>query len=141
MRAHRAPVGHAPYVNARWLEGLVWDDVKRFLENPGQVLERIRGQLTPADGRGELEARRTDLAKRLATKQAEKDRYVRAYAQGHIAEDELAVYTADLKNQVENLELLIISAESDLAQWEEHRMTARSTEAWLIDTPRARGAG
>jgi site-specific DNA recombinase len=132
LRAHRAPAGHAPYVNARWLEELVWGDVKQFLENPGGVLERIREQLTAADGRGELEARRTDLAKRLAAKQAEKDRYVRAYAQGHISEDELAMYATDLKNQVENLKLLITSVESDLAQWEEHRMTAESTEAWLM---------
>lgn len=38
------------------------------------------------------------LAKRLAAKQAEKDRYIRTYAQGHISEEELDIYLADLKN-------------------------------------------
>jgi site-specific DNA recombinase len=132
LRSHRGPTHQAPYVNATWLEGLVWDDVKRFLENPGEVLERIREQLTAADDTEELEARRAELTRRLATKSAEKDRYVRALAQGHISEEELAVYAADLKNQVENLKLLIASVESDLAAQEEHQMTAESTEAWLM---------
>ena len=52
--------------------------------------ERVREQLADTDASGELEARRADLAKRLAAKSAEKDHYVRAYAQGHISEDELA---------------------------------------------------
>jgi site-specific DNA recombinase len=43
-RGHRAPRGHAPYVRAEWLESLVWSDVRQFLENPGEVLERIREQ-------------------------------------------------------------------------------------------------
>jgi site-specific DNA recombinase len=120
-----------PHVNAEWLEELVWSDVRRFLENPGEVLERVREQGV-GDNIEELEARRESLEKRLASKQTEKDRYVRAFAQGHISEDELAVYAADLKNQVENLKLLIASVESDLAQREEHQMTAQSTEAWLL---------
>jgi site-specific DNA recombinase len=120
-----------PHVAAGWLEGLVWSDVRRFLENPGEVFERVREQGVGEDT-AELEARRESLARRLASKQAEKDRYVRAYAQGHISEDELALYAADLKNQVENLKLLIASVESDLAQREEHQMTAQSAEAWLM---------
>ncbi len=38
----------------------------------------------------------------------------------------------DLKNQVENLRLLIASVESDLARQQENRMVAESTEAWLL---------
>jgi site-specific DNA recombinase len=120
-----------PHVNAEWLEELVWSDVRRFLENPGEVLERVREQGV-GDDIEELQARRESLARRLASKQTEKDRYVRAFAQGHISEDELAVYAADLKNQVDNLKLLIASVESDLAAREEHQMTAETTEAWLM---------
>jgi site-specific DNA recombinase len=36
---------HPPYLNAGWLEGLVWADVRRFLKDPGEVLERVREQL------------------------------------------------------------------------------------------------
>ena len=117
---------------AEWLGGLVWTDVRGFLESPGEVLERVRAQLRSDTVAEELEARREDLGRRLAAKQAEKDRYVRAYAQGHISEDELAVYAADLRNQVENLKLLIAAVEADLAQQEEHLMAAETTEAWLM---------
>jgi hypothetical protein len=75
----------------------VWADVRGFLENPGEALERVREQLRGTDHTEELVQRREDLAKRLANKQSEKDRYVRAYAQRHISEDELAVYVTDLK--------------------------------------------
>jgi hypothetical protein len=52
-----------------------------------------------------LERRQGDLGKRLAGKQAEKDRYVRLYAQGHISEDELSVYLADLSQHAEKREI------------------------------------
>jgi site-specific DNA recombinase len=120
-----------PHANAEWLEELVWSDVRRFLENPGEVLERVREQGV-GDDTAELEARLESLRKRLATKSAEKDRYVRAFAQGHISEDELAVYVTDLNNQVEHLKLLITSAESDLATREDNRLAAESAASWLM---------
>jgi hypothetical protein len=101
-----APPHKASFVSAEWLEELVWSDVRRFLEDPGEVLERLREQLDAADDAGELEARRKELAKRLAARQAEKDRYVRAYAQGHISEEELDAYLVELKKQIDNLRVL-----------------------------------
>ncbi len=122
-----------PGVQARWLEGLVWQDVRRFLENPGEVLERLREHQAEDRHSEDLEARRDSLAKRLAAKQAEKDRYVRLYARGEILDaEELETYLADVANQVENLKLLISSVEADLACEEEDREVAASTEAWLM---------
>lgn len=131
-----APPHKPSYVRAEWLEGLVWSDVRRFLENPGEVLERLHEQHDAADGAGELEARRKGLAKRLAAKQAEKDRYVRAYAQGHISEEELAVYVADLKNQTDNLRLLLTSIEAELSQQQERTALTDPTRAWLLSLRR-----
>jgi site-specific DNA recombinase len=120
-------------VNAGWLENLVWSDVRRFLENPGEVLDAVKAQLEGEDGAtDELERRREDLARRLSQKTAEKDRYVRLYAQSHISESELEVYLADLKNQTENLRLLIGSVEADLSQRAEQKELAESTYAWLL---------
>jgi site-specific DNA recombinase len=122
-----------PSVQARWLEELVWADVRRFLHEPGEVLERLREQRTGDQQSEDLEARRNSLAKRLTTKQAEKDRYVRLYARGEILDaEELETYLADVAGQVENLKLLISSVEADLARAEEDREVAASTEAWLI---------
>jgi hypothetical protein len=44
-----------PYVNAAWLEGLVRADVRRFLNDPGEILERLRNEL---DGEGHRRTRR-----------------------------------------------------------------------------------
>jgi hypothetical protein len=90
-------------------------DVKRFVRNPGEVLERVREQLQNEGDADDLSARLVGLEKRLAAKQGEKDRYVRLYAQGHISEDELETYLADLKNHISNLRLLIEATEADLA--------------------------
>ncbi len=117
-----------PYLNAVWLEDLVWTDVWRFLKNPGEVLEQVRKQLGSEDDGGELEARREELAKRLASRQAEKDRYVRTYAQGHMSEEDLAFYLADLKNQTDNLRLLLASVETELSQKREQAELADTTE-------------
>ena len=118
-------------LSAQWLEDLVWQDVKRFLENPGEILERVCEELRSNNDTEELTRRREDLAKRLAAKQAEKDRYVRLYAQGHISESELETYLTELNNQTNNLRLLIESVESDLSQRREHTELAQTTHTWL----------
>ena len=105
----------------------MWGDVKQFLEDPAEILERVREQLKGDDATEEITQRREDLAKRLADKQSEKDRYVRLYAQGHISESELETYLADLKNQTDNLRLLIESVEANLAQRREHAKLAETT--------------
>jgi site-specific DNA recombinase len=51
-----APPHKTSFVSTEWLEDLVWSDVRRFLENPGEVLERLRQEHDAAGGAGELEA-------------------------------------------------------------------------------------
>jgi hypothetical protein len=65
-------------VNAAWLEGLVWADLRRFLNDPGEVLERLRNELDGEGDTEELDAHKAELSKRLAARRAKKDRYVRA---------------------------------------------------------------
>jgi hypothetical protein len=57
-------------VNVEWLENLVWQDIRSFLANPGEVLERVREQLEGDDQEYELAERRESLQKRLASKHA-----------------------------------------------------------------------
>ena len=121
-----------PYVNAEWLEALVWEDVRRFIENPGEVLERVREQLVSTGATEELEKRQAEISRKIAAKQAEWDRYVRLYAQGHISESELEIYLADLKNQTDNLRLLLGSVKADLSQEREHQELSATTHAWLV---------
>ena len=45
-------------MSAEWLEELVWSDVRHYLKNPGEILERLRKQHDAANDAEELEARR-----------------------------------------------------------------------------------
>jgi site-specific DNA recombinase len=131
-----APPHKASFVSAEWLEDLVWSDVRRFLKNPGAILERLHEQHDAAADAGDLEARKKGLAKRLAAKQAEKDRYVRAYAQAHISEEELDAYLAELKKQIDNLRVLLASVEAELSERQERKSLTDTTQAWLLSLGR-----
>jgi hypothetical protein len=127
-----APPHKPSFVSAEWLEELVWSDVRRLLEDPGEILERLREQHDAADDAGELDARRKELAKRLAAKQAEKDRYIRTYAQGHISEEELDAYLAELKKHIDNLRVLLASIEVEFSERRERTALTDTTHAWLL---------
>jgi hypothetical protein len=106
--------------------------VRRFLKNPGEVLERVREQLE-SDGAGaELEERRADLSNRLAGKHKERDRWLHLYAQGHVSDAELEMHVADLRTQLDNLKLLLDSVENELEAQLEHVETAETAETWLM---------
>jgi hypothetical protein len=53
-------------------------------------------------------------------------RYVRLYAKEHVDQEELEVYLADLRNQIENPKLLIGSVEAD-----SRGRTARTAEKYF----------
>jgi hypothetical protein len=64
----------------------------RYRKTPGsRHVDPRREQALPVP-----QERHADLTKRLAAKQAEKDRYVRLYAQDHISEDELETRASDI---------------------------------------------
>ena len=107
-----------------------------LLVGRGVLRDRAFGYRGGGNDAVDLEARCKDLGRRLATKQTEKDRYVRTYAQGHISEEELEVYLADLKNQTDNLRLLSESVESDLSHRREQEALTDTTRAWLLSLRR-----
>jgi hypothetical protein len=91
-----------------------------------------REQLDTGDNTEELEARRAELSKRLTARQAEKDRYVRLYAQGHLSEEELDAYLAELKNQTENIRLLLESVEDELSHGRDQAELTETAYPWLL---------
>jgi hypothetical protein len=48
----RIPANRGPSINAAWLEDLVWHDIRGFLEDPGDTLERVREQFGAMDEPG-----------------------------------------------------------------------------------------
>ena len=106
--------------------------MRQFLEDPGEVLERVRAQTESDDETAELEEGHANLASRLAAKHKERDRWLHLYAQGLISEGELELHLADVRTQLDNVKLLLSSVESDLAAKREEVELAESTEAWLL---------
>ena len=112
--------------------------MRAFVDNSGEVLERVREQgLSRGVDAAKVEGRLERLKERLAERREAKAEHVRAFvaAKGGISEDEVAEYIADLNAQIENLELLITAAVADLAAYEQERLGAASTEAWLLTLP------
>jgi site-specific DNA recombinase len=118
-------------IPADWLEGLVWADVRAFLANPGEVLERVREHMADEDDYAELEERRGSLGKRLAEVEAELNRLLNLYATGEIDAEWLTTHVRDRESRIDNLKLLIASVESDLASRVQDRLAAEQTETWL----------
>jgi site-specific DNA recombinase len=131
-RGLRAPRGHSPNIPAQWLEATVWEDVRHFLREPGEVLERMRSQHEDGDDTGEIEARIEDLSARLAAKRKERDNYIRLCARGSISENELDSYLAGLGIEAETTQLLLGDARSELAAREQDRLAAQGAEEWLL---------
>lgn len=80
----------AKMIPAEWLENLVWKDIKKFVMDPGEVLEKLQSQMdqelaaTPSN-----EERRRELERLLALKATEQDRVLDAYRRGSIDLDQL----------------------------------------------------
>jgi chromosome segregation ATPase len=124
--------GGCPWLDALWLEDLVWHDIRGFVENPGEVLERVKEQMEERRTQtGELEERIASLTKRLATVQGEKDKYVKLYAAGHLDEEELEVHLLDVKNRISNLKMLTESAKVGLVREEQDAAATKNTAMWL----------
>jgi site-specific DNA recombinase len=130
-RGGGAPRHRAPYIAAEWLESLVWTDVRAFLANPGEVLERVREHMANEDDSDELEERRSSLKKRLVEAESELDRLVNLYATGEIDTAWLTTHVRDREARIENLKLLITSVESDIASRVQDRLAAEQTKTWL----------
>jgi site-specific DNA recombinase len=81
-RTGSAPPHRALNIPADWLESLVWTDVRAFLANPGEVLERVRERTANEDDHAELEERHDSLKRRLAEAEGELDRLLNLYATG-----------------------------------------------------------
>jgi hypothetical protein len=122
----------ASYIRAEWLEEEVWRDVRRLLENPGEVLDRVRTQMESDDGIEHLESERGRLEGELADLRDERLDYLRQHARGAIElEGELDTLLADVRGRTGNTRLLLDNVEITLESRRERRKLADSAAAWL----------
>lgn len=126
---NRKGQSHAPYVRAEWIESVVWADVRKFLADPGEALERLRN--SGSEGAEDHAARLSELSERIRGVQAEKDRYVKLYASEHLNDAELETHIADANARLSHLRLLHESAEAKLSEQREEKERLEGTASWL----------
>ena len=131
-RAPRHPATRhpAPNVNAEWIEAQVWSDVKRYLQNPGEVLERVREQRADEGGRAELEARRDALQKRVAGIEAEITNLFASIAAG-VSARRVAPQISEREQSIEHIGEMIAEIEAEIAEADAEQARAEGTAAYL----------
>ncbi len=122
----------APYIRAEWLEEEVWSDVRRFVKNPGEVLDCVHIQMQSDDAIEQLEAEHQRLERELDNLRDERLDYLRQHARGGIeSEEKLDTLLADVRGRTENTRLLLENVEVALESGRARRKLADSAAAWL----------
>ena len=93
-----------PHIRAERLEGLVWGEVKKVLENPGVIVAGIEAMDARADD-GELVEEIAVAERELHKVQTEEDRAIRLYVSGKITEKQLDRQRKFITERLETLRL------------------------------------
>ncbi len=93
-----------PHIRAERLEGLVWGEVKKVLENPGVIVAGIEAMDSRADN-GELVEEIAMAERELQRVQTEEDRAIRLYVSGKITEKQLDRQRRFITERLEMLRL------------------------------------
>ena len=94
----------AKMLSAEWLEELVWADIKKFVSNPGDVLEKLQTRMTEElASTPSTEERRQEIERVLALKETERDRMLDAYRKSFITIEELEEQITRSKVETEPL--------------------------------------
>jgi site-specific DNA recombinase len=124
------PYSHAPALPAEKVEDYVWGEIREFVKNPGDVIERLEGQHEETQIGG-LEERRQHILKRLQEKRSEKDRYVKLYAKGTLEEGEADAYIQAAITEINHLSMLLGAVDSDIAASRMEEDQNQKTVDWL----------
>ena len=77
-------------IRADWIEDLVWKDIKAFVTDPGEVLEKLQERMTEElAATPSNEERRQEIERILVLKESERDRVLDAYRRSLIDIEEL----------------------------------------------------
>ncbi len=76
-------------IRGDWIEPIILDDVRRWLENPGAILDELRQERRNTSGAAVAEAERRVIEARLASLPTERDRLLEVYKRDLIDLDKL----------------------------------------------------
>ena len=118
-----------PMIRAERLEGLVWNEIRKVLENPGLIIAGIEALSSQEDGGGLVEE--IALAERdLQKVQMEEDRAIRLYVSGKITEDQLDHQRKFITERLEMLRAKLAGYRSQQTALAEKRSLMENFVAW-----------
>ena len=118
-----------PMIRAERLEGLVWNEVKKVLENPNLIVAGIKAMDAQEDSGGLVEE--IALAERdLQGVQIEEDRAIRLYVSGKITEDQLDHQRKFITERLEMLRSKLAGYRSQQTALTERRNLMENFVAW-----------
>jgi site-specific DNA recombinase len=133
VRTNPADRCRAKTIDADWLEGIVWDDIRHWAEHPGDYLAKAQAQLRERLAHSvDTESERRRLLGESAQKETERERVLTMYRRGRISMDEADRELDDIARETETLRKLVESLRA-------HEALTAATEAHLTDTAAALG--
>ena len=118
-----------PYIRAEQLEGLVWGEVKKVLENPGLIVAGIEAMNAQAGGSGlagDIARAERDLQK----VQMEEDRAIRLFVSGKITEKQLDHQRRFITERLETLRKVLDDHRARESAQAEKRVLAEHIIEW-----------
>ena len=117
-----------PFIRAERLEGLVWGEVKRVLQNPEVIVTGIDSLNVQEDGG--LAEELAEAERELREVQMEDDRCIRLYVSGKITEDQLDLQRKFITERLESLSTRVGDYRAREATGTEQRALARRVAEW-----------
>ena len=118
-----------PYIRAERLEGVVWSEVKKVLENPDLIVAGIEAMNSQADG-GALAEEIARAERDLQRVQMEEDRAIRLYVSGKITEKQLDHQRRFITERLETLRKVLDDYRARESAQTERRELAERVVEW-----------
>ena len=118
-----------PMIRAERLEGLVWNEVRKVLENPGLIVAGIEALNSQEDG-GALAEEIALVERDLQKAQMEESRAIRLYVSGKITEDQLDHQRKYITERLETLRGRLDEYRSQHTALAEKRNLMENFVAW-----------
>jgi len=119
----------ARVVNAKWIEGTIWEDCRAFILHPGEALAEAQRQLhARMHQAATMEHERSRYVQALADKAQERDRIMTLFRHGRVALQDAEKHLDDIAREEAALrqQLSAIDAQKALAEAVEAHMTDAS---------------
>jgi site-specific DNA recombinase len=119
-----------PMIRAERLEGLVWSEVKRVLENPDLIVAGMEALNAQEEDGGGLAEEIASTERDLLNVQLEEDRIIRLYVSGKITEEQMDRQRKFVTERLEMLRLRLDGYRSQQTALAEKRILLENIAEW-----------